>query len=43
VLLFLVVGTLQMWSWAAKKERRYRKEFGDKYKRKRWVLLPGLM
>jgi very-long-chain enoyl-CoA reductase len=43
VLLFLVVSILQMWSWAAKKERRYRKEFGDKYKRKRSVLLPGLL
>jgi very-long-chain enoyl-CoA reductase len=29
-----------MWSWALKKEKRYRKEFGDKYKKKRTVLLP---
>ncbi|KAL1969516.1 hypothetical protein VTN77DRAFT_8954 [Rasamsonia byssochlamydoides] len=42
VLLFTVVGTLQMMSWAAKKERRYRKEFGDRYKRKRFVMLPGI-
>ncbi|RAL03969.1 trans-2-enoyl-CoA reductase (NADPH) TSC13 [Aspergillus ibericus CBS 121593] len=42
VLLFIVVGTAQMAIWAKKKERRYRKEFGDKYKRKRFVILPGL-
>lgn len=43
VLLFTSVGTIQMWSWAVKKERRYRKEFGDRYKRKKYVILPGLL
>lgn len=43
VLLFTSVGTLQMWDWAVKKERRYRKEFGDRYKRKKYVILPGLL
>ncbi|KAJ5545042.1 hypothetical protein N7535_006570 [Penicillium sp. DV-2018c] len=42
VLLFVFVGGLQMWSWAWKKEKRYRKEFGDKYKKKRSVIFPGL-
>lgn len=42
VLFFIVVGGLQMWSWAWKKEKRYRKEFGDKYKKKRSVIFPGL-
>lgn len=42
VLIFTIVGGGQMMSWAAKKERRYRKEFGDKYKRKRFVMLPGI-
>ncbi|CAL5875089.1 uncharacterized protein PFLUO_LOCUS9393 [Penicillium psychrofluorescens] len=42
VLLFIAVGGAQMWAWAAKKERRYRKEFGDKYKKKKCVILPGL-
>ncbi|OQE12993.1 hypothetical protein PENFLA_c057G02428 [Penicillium flavigenum] len=42
VLLFILVGGLQMWSWAWKKEKRYRKEFGDKYKKKRAVIFPGL-
>ncbi|KAJ5762428.1 uncharacterized protein N7511_005810 [Penicillium nucicola] len=43
VLFFILIGGLQMWSWAWKKEKRYRKEFGDKYKKKRTVLLPGLL
>jgi very-long-chain enoyl-CoA reductase len=43
VLFFILVGGLQMWSWAWKKEKRYRKEFGDKYKKKRTVILPGLL
>lgn len=42
VLFFVVVGGLQMWSWGWKKEKRYRKEFGDKYKKKRAVIFPGL-
>lgn len=43
VIVFTVVGGAQMVSWAGKKERRYRKEFGDLYKRKRFVLLPGIV
>jgi very-long-chain enoyl-CoA reductase len=43
VLFFIVVASAQMAVWAQKKERRYRKEFGDKYKRKRFVMLPGLI
>ncbi|KAE8352380.1 3-oxo-5-alpha-steroid 4-dehydrogenase-domain-containing protein [Aspergillus coremiiformis] len=42
VLFFITVGGAQMAAWAKKKERRYRKEFGDKYKRKSFVMLPGL-
>jgi len=42
VLIFLVVSVLQMRQWAIKKERRYRKEFGDKYKKKRYTMLPGV-
>ncbi|KIW06460.1 uncharacterized protein PV09_02902 [Verruconis gallopava] len=40
---FLVVAAAQMAAWAMKKERRYRKEFGDKYKKKRFVMLPGVV
>ena len=32
----------QMAIWAKKKEKRYRSEFGDKYKRKRYTMLPGI-
>lgn len=39
---FAVVAVAQMAVWAKKKERRYRKEFGDKYKRKRFSILPGI-
>ncbi|KAJ5273407.1 hypothetical protein N7478_008532 [Penicillium angulare] len=39
VLLFALVGGVQMWSWAWKKEKRYRKDFGEKYKKKKTVLL----
>jgi very-long-chain enoyl-CoA reductase len=42
VLLFTLVSGLQMWSWGWKKEKRYRKEFGDKYKKKKTVILPFL-
>lgn len=42
VLFFIVVSTGQMMAWAKKKESKYRKEFGDKYKRKRFTILPGI-
>jgi very-long-chain enoyl-CoA reductase len=42
VLLFAIVSTGQMMSWAKKKERNYRKEFGDKYKKKRYTMLPAI-
>ena len=42
VLIFLVVSVGQMLPWSKKKELRYRKEFGDKYKNKRYCMLPGI-
>ncbi|KAF2131211.1 synaptic glyco protein SC2 [Dothidotthia symphoricarpi CBS 119687] len=39
---FIIVAVGQMGVWAWKKEKRYRKEFGDKYKRKRYAILPGI-
>jgi very-long-chain enoyl-CoA reductase len=42
VLLFAIVSVGQMIPWAKKKEHRYRKEFGDKYKKKRYTMLPGI-
>ncbi|KAI9697338.1 MAG: 3-oxo-5a-steroid 4- dehydrogenase [Bogoriella megaspora] len=40
---FAVVAVGQMYPWARKKESKLRKEFGDKYKRKRSVMVPGLL
>lgn len=42
VLLFTIVSTGQMMSWAKKKEKNYRREFGDKYKKKKFTMLPGI-
>lgn len=42
VLLFLIVALAPMMLWAKKKESRYRKEFAGKYKKKRFVMLPGI-
>lgn len=41
-LLFAVVAIGQMGFWAQKKESKYRREFGSKYRKKRWVILPGI-
>jgi very-long-chain enoyl-CoA reductase len=41
--LSLVVGCLYMAQWGKQKERAYREEFGDKYKKKRFVMLPGIV
>lgn len=40
IFIILAVGQMGVWAW--KKEKRYRKEFGDKYKRKRYAILPGI-
>lgn len=42
VLLFFIVSVGQMMAWAKKKENRYRKEFGSKYRKKRFTMLPGI-
>ena len=42
VLLFAIVAVSQMMSWATTKENRYRKEFGDRYKKKRYTMFPGI-
>ncbi|KAK6066185.1 3-oxo-5-alpha-steroid 4-dehydrogenase [Seiridium cupressi] len=43
VALFISIGSMYMFTWGKQKERAYRKEFGDKYKKKRYVMLPGLL
>ncbi|MCJ1294816.1 3-oxo-5a-steroid 4- dehydrogenase [Xylographa carneopallida] len=40
--IFLIASMTMMCIWAKKKERNYRKEFGDKYKKKRSTFLPGI-
>ncbi|KAL9596798.1 MAG: hypothetical protein Q9219_005557 [cf. Caloplaca sp. 3 TL-2023] len=40
--LFAAVAVGQMGVWAGKREARYRKEFVREYRRKRYVMLPGL-
>ena len=40
--LFVLVAVGQMGVWAGGKEKKYRREFGDKYKKKRSVMLPGI-
>lgn len=43
VAVFLAIGVAQMYRWALGKEAAYRKEFGPRYKKKRYVLLPGFL
>jgi len=39
-LLFAAVAIAQMAVWAKKREMRYRKDFGNKYQKKRYTLIP---
>lgn len=41
--LFTIIAGAQMAAWARKKESRYRREFGSRYKRKRFAMLPGIV
>lgn len=38
---FVVVAVAQMAAWASKKEGKYRREFGQQYTKKRFVMIPG--
>ena len=40
--LFIAIAVGQMAVWAKKKERRYRKELGGKYKAKKFAMVPGI-
>ncbi|KAF6829928.1 steroid alpha reductase family protein [Colletotrichum plurivorum] len=42
VVVFIFIGAVQMSQWAKGKERAYRKEFPETYKKKKFVLLPGI-
>lgn len=39
--IFLAFSFGQMYSWAVKKEKALRAEFGDKYKKKKYVIIPS--
>ncbi|KAF2236510.1 hypothetical protein EV356DRAFT_530793 [Viridothelium virens] len=41
-LVFMGVAIIQMVLWARKKESRLRKDFPEKYKKKRYTMLPGI-
>ncbi|KAK3314627.1 3-oxo-5-alpha-steroid 4-dehydrogenase-domain-containing protein [Apodospora peruviana] len=43
VVAFIATGILYMRSWSRDKERALRKEFGDRYKKKKYTMLPGLI
>ncbi|KAI1175163.1 3-oxo-5-alpha-steroid 4-dehydrogenase-domain-containing protein [Nemania sp. FL0916] len=43
LVVFIVIGSYYMYIWGWGKEKAYRKQFGDKYKKKRSVMLPGLL
>jgi very-long-chain enoyl-CoA reductase len=43
VVVFICTGILYMRSWSRGKEKALRNEFGDRYKKKRYTMLPGLI
>ncbi|KAL2256421.1 hypothetical protein VTK26DRAFT_1700 [Humicola hyalothermophila] len=43
VVLFICTGTLYMRSWSRDKEKALRATFGDRYKKKKYTMLPGLI
>ncbi|KAG7285441.1 hypothetical protein NEMBOFW57_010068 [Staphylotrichum longicolle] len=43
VVLFICTGIVYMRSWSRGKEKALRNEFGDRYKKKRYTMLPGLI
>lgn len=43
VALFISLGTIYMRQWSRGKEKALRAEFGDRYKKKKYTMLPGLI
>ncbi|KAA8572330.1 hypothetical protein MFRU_003g04400 [Monilinia fructicola] len=41
--IFTLFSFAQMWIWAVSKEKRYRAEFGDEYKKHRYTIIPGIV
>jgi very-long-chain enoyl-CoA reductase len=43
VVIFIFFGILYMRGWSRGKEKALRQQFGDRYKKKRYTMLPGLI
>jgi len=43
VVLFILIGIFYMRDWSRGKEKALRQEFGDRYKAKKYTMLPGLI
>lgn len=43
VVLFISLGTKMMIAWSKEKEAALRREFGDRYKKKRYGVIPGVV
>ena len=43
LVIFIIIGSYYMYIWGRGKEKAYRKQFPDQYKKKRYVMLPGLL
>ena len=43
IVIYICIGTYYMYTWGVGKEKAYRKQFGDRYKNKRYIMLPGFL
>ncbi|KAK0386604.1 hypothetical protein NLU13_6439 [Sarocladium strictum] len=43
IVIYMCIGTYYMYTWGVGKEKAYREQFGDRYKKKRYIMLPGFL
>jgi very-long-chain enoyl-CoA reductase len=43
IVIYMCIGTYYMYTWGVGKEKTYRALFGDRYKKKRYIMLPGFL
>jgi very-long-chain enoyl-CoA reductase len=43
IVIYMCIGTYYMYTWGKGKEKAYREQFGDRYKKKRYIMLPGFL